>query len=406
MEKVLLILESMHPIRNHNSNLLLRIAKHMDYDGEILATTVCSNYNGSAKDKKKQCRSKEIDGIPTVHIKIGFLGRFFERIIARMKNNDSASTLIKMLKLYSKNIVRARKADVILYTYKGISSSLAASKLKSKKDAIKALYLLDPSKAIYDSTMSINDESPRFIEMLKNSDIVFTTSFIKEAMIAKGYGDIAKRIIEVAFPMVIGFDAKPRNTTSGKITLLYCGSLYLQSQIRSPRYLFDIIERLDNRFRIIFIGGESKAAVSQLPSDIVPEVIALPQMQREELQEYIAEADFLINIGNSVPVHLPSKVLEYINTGKPIINFYKLDNCPSLHYTLKYPLSLNLDEKDQDIASAAEKLTSFCIGNKGKQLEQGWVQHNYKEATPKAIAEKIMKECDKLRSERSTKHAR
>ena len=64
----------------------------------------------------------------------------------------------------------------------------------------------------------------------------------------------------------------------------------------------------------------------------------------------MADADVLINIGNSVPVHMPSKTLEYINTGKPMVNFYKFADCPTLYYTKRYPLCLNLYEKEFDPA--------------------------------------------------------
>jgi hypothetical protein len=115
-------------------------------------------------------------------------------------------------------------------------------------------------------------------------------------------------------------------------------------------------------------------------------------MKHEDLMQFIADADILINLGNSIPVHLPSKTLEYINTGKPIVNFYKLDDCPTLQYTCRYPLCLNLDEKKTDVCAAAEEFISFCLENKGKSLEQAWVQQNFSDSTPSIIAERIMVE--------------
>ena len=61
----------------------------------------------------------------------------------------------------------------------------------------------------------------------------------------------------------------------------------------------------------------------------------------------MAKSDVLINIGNSVPVHMPSKTLEYINTGKPIVNFYKFKDCPTLYYTNRYPICQNVFEGDE-----------------------------------------------------------
>ena len=98
----------------------------------------------------------------------------------------------------------------------------------------------------------------------------------------------------------------------------------------------------------------------------------------------------MINIGNSVPVHMPSKTLEYINTGKPFVNFYKMDDCPTLYYTKRYPLCLNLSEKDPDLDAAAARFTEFCVQNKGKTVDRAFIEQEYADCTPKYIAEQIL----------------
>lgn len=103
----------------------------------------------------------------------------------------------------------------------------------------------------------------------------------------------------------------------------------------------------------------------------------------------MANADILINIGNSVPVHLPSKTLEYINTGKPFVNFYKFDECPTLSYTKRYPLCLNLSEQNEDIDAVAEQFIAFCLNSKGKQLAREFIESGFAESTPQYIAKII-----------------
>ena len=104
----------------------------------------------------------------------------------------------------------------------------------------------------------------------------------------------------------------------------------------------------------------------------------------------MAQADILINIGNSVPVHMPSKTLEYINTGKPFVNFHKLSDCPTLYYTKRYPLCLDLYEGDADIDTAAERFTEFCVENAGKTADREYIEREYAECTPRYIAGKIL----------------
>ena len=108
------------------------------------------------------------------------------------------------------------------------------------------------------------------------------------------------------------------------------------------------------------------------------------------MKQAMADADVLINIGNSVPVHMPSKTLEYINTGKPFVNFYKMDDCPTLYYTKRYPLCLNMSEKDTDLDAAAQRFIDFCVSSKGKTVDRTFLETEYADCTPQYIAQKIL----------------
>jgi hypothetical protein len=56
------------------------------------------------------------------------------------------------------------------------------------------------------------------------------------------------------------------------------------------------------------------------------------------------EADILVNIGNDAPYQLPSKVVEYISMGKPILNVAKIEEDSSREFFKAYPVSLCLLE--------------------------------------------------------------
>ena len=121
----------------------------------------------------------------------------------------------------------------------------------------------------------------------------------------------------------------------------------------------------------------------------------MPQQPYEVALQAMADADILINIGNSVPVHMPSKTLEYINTGKPVVNFYKMQDCPTLYYTNRYPLCLNLSEQDPDLDAAADRFMSFCLENKGKTVDRAYIESEYADCTPEYIAGKILEALEK-----------
>ena len=174
----------------------------------------------------------------------------------------------------------------------------------------------------------------------------------------------------------------------GKIHLLFCGWLY--SDIRSPRYFLDIVSRLDERFEVTFMGRECDLLQERFPIETKAKLITLPNQPYDIALQAMADADVLINIGNSVPVHMPSKTLEYINTGKPMVNFYKFADCPTLYYTKRYPLALNLFEGEKDIDAAAARFVRFCEENIGKTVDHDWIETEYADCTPRYIAQKIL----------------
>ena len=71
-----------------------------------------------------------------------------------------------------------------------------------------------------------------------------------------------------------------------------------------------------------------------------------------------------MNVGNKCTNQMPSKMLEYLSTGRPIINFYS--NKDSQYEMIeKYPLGLNIGRDDNN---AVLKVQTFCNEMKGKQL--------------------------------------
>ena len=72
----------------------------------------------------------------------------------------------------------------------------------------------------------------------------------------------------------------------------------------------------------------------------------LDPVDNDEAESILMSADILVNIGNSVSNQIPSKLFDYISTGKPILNIYKNKNCPSLEILSKYPDVLNVYEEN------------------------------------------------------------
>lgn len=88
---------------------------------------------------------------------------------------------------------------------------------------------------------------------------------------------------------------------------------------------------------------------------------------RSLVTKAMAEADILVNIGNATDYQLPSKVVEYASTGKPIINIYSSDEDSSVEFFAGYPLVLNVKATDFHVDAAA--LAEFIEESRGKTVD-------------------------------------
>ena len=303
-------------------------------------------------------------------------------------NGFSDALWVQILLRELKEVCRQFPFEAALSTSEPYTMACTASQLYGGK---KALYVMDPPACVSKGveTAYRNRSLP---SVLKNQSALITTPFIVEAL--KTHKLLLPPKVEaVGFPMILGNCHERKAHTDGKIRLLYCGWLY--SDIRSPKYFLDIVSRLDERFEVTFMGRECELLQERFSVETKAALITLPNQPYDVALQVMADADVLINIGNSVPVHMPSKTLEYINTGKPMVNFYKFADCPTLYYTKRYPLALNLNEEEKNMDAATARFVRFCEETVGKTVDRDWIESEFADCTPNYIAQKILESLEK-----------
>lgn len=110
-------------------------------------------------------------------------------------------------------------------------------------------------------------------------------------------------------------NANPANITN----LLYIGGFH--RGIREPDLLFDIMRWLNRNAEheyILTIYGPANG-FNLSPGDC-PQIRYRGMIEREKAIELIREADVLVNVDNMNCVMSPSKIVEYIGTGRPLLN--------------------------------------------------------------------------------------
>ena len=171
-----------------------------------------------------------------------------------------------------------------------------------------------------------------------------------------------------------------RNGAGGTVRCCFFGMLY--REIRDPRPAIALFTEAGDGIKMRFAGvidGAEKEVY-------FPEGCACRHIGRlagEALEKEYEAADILVNIGNAVDNQMPSKIFEYISTGKPVINIYKSADCPTLKYMEKYPAALNIFEGDieANLAETAKRVREFCLESRGKRVPAETIRNLYAENT-------------------------
>lgn len=379
--RLLVLTGNLLPVPGNNANLLFKLLPFLAkaHEVRVLSVTVYESIDQMPS---------VYNGFPVYWIKRSSVSATKNKLvfplIAKLMDPNGNSDAINVL--YIKEALRSIKKSFPFDAVVSASEPYPAASAAAFVKAIRVLYLMDPPEAVRDES-GTKFRNRSLNRILSSQDAILTTPFIKDALISKGMNAFSGKIIPLGFPMI----EKHGNNSSKKedrFQLLFSG--WLCSQLRSPQYFLDIVSRLDERFEVTFMGKECELLCDRFPIETKAKLVTLPNQPYETALQAMADSDIMINIGNSVPVHMPSKTLEYINTGKPFVNFYKMDDCPTLYYTKRYPLCLNLSEKDPDIDAAAERFIDFCVTNKGKTVDRDYIVREYEDCTPEYIAHKIL----------------
>lgn len=129
--------------------------------------------------------------------------------------------------------------------------------------------------------------------------------------------------------------------------LIYAGSLY--PKLRNPRLLLDTFRRLIARreladLELHFFGQINGCDHEfQRHADLIGSKIHLHSpVPQQTMSEHVRSSFALVNIGNTISYGLPSKVIEYVNSGRPILNFPPQERDTSTEFLADYPAVFNV----------------------------------------------------------------
>jgi len=135
--------------------------------------------------------------------------------------------------------------------------------------------------------------------------------------------------------------------SSGCRQLAFLGRLY--PTIRRPDFLLALFAALGEapegkRYELHFYGETRECGASFAPYQyMVGKTLFLHGLvQRERAASAMHSADVLVNIGNDTRYQLPSKIVEYAMTGRPILNLVPRPDDSSAKFLADHPAHLTL----------------------------------------------------------------
>ena len=117
-------------------------------------------------------------------------------------------------------------------------------------------------------------------------------------------------------------------------------------------------------------------------------IICKGYVDQEQLELEKDSANILINIGNAVKNQLPSKIIDYIATGKPIINIIQNDDCPTIAILKDYMYKMNVNIND--IMKQSSAISAFICDNAFKVIPWREIRERYFEFTPAHVANELL----------------
>jgi hypothetical protein len=127
--------------------------------------------------------------------------------------------------------------------------------------------------------------------------------------------------------------------------------------IRDPSLLMQFLMKIDLPFRF-YLFTDKPDSVEEYWKALNGKMIVSGYIQRNELMSRLSGMDFLINFDNNTPLNVPSKLIDYAITGRPVLNIDKSFNFGDILAFIKgdYTRRMDLPEPGQyHIRNVAEK---------------------------------------------------
>ena len=177
--------------------------------------------------------------------------------------------------------------------------------------------------------------------------------------------------------------------TSDTIRIVYAGGIPVK--MRDPSYFLDVFCSLIGYMNVrldVYLAGEMPKVLCHAVKNFPQNVFVHSAIGHDEiLRIYDQDADVLLNLGNDSDVFSPSKLFDYISTGKPIIDVFYKGRIPNPVIQM-YPLVFRM-ENYGSIKRDIALLRKFLEKVKNHRLSAPQIKEIYGGYSPEVAVERI-----------------
>ena len=349
--------------KGHNVSILTGM--YPDFDTNNVEVLYFGNKNNINIVSNLREKSKQIKGDSFKKLFYGVLKKVYRFFINYLAWPDYSMFWLYQVYKNKNNI--SKDYDVIISVSLPFSSHIAAYLINKKVKKPWIMDIGDPFSLKLDAP-----ENNRFLYSGLNKryekkfysiadNILFTHQDALDNH--KEFFDIQTNKLIVANP-ISNFDNELFNNalsydySSRPIKISYFG-IFTQG-VRSPESFLELVKKNNELEFSWYVNEDSKKIIKSC--DINDDKhIFYSQVSREEAQKLMVNSTHcLLSIGNKNPNQIPSKVVEYLATGKPIIHFTEIDNDPviKLSYDFDNLITLNQSVEQENLSLLIEEMVN------------------------------------------------
>lgn len=285
----------------------------------------------------------------------------------------------------AKKIISEEHIDTVVGVNAPIDSLCAAFWIKKKFKNLKLVaYCLDP---VYGGCNHkflpervVKRRTCRFEQKILEKCSIFISQLEHQENFISNHSHCMEKMRFVGVPLLVRRENQLACENNEQKVVLYAGAL--SQKTRNPAYIFEVFKHVKRIKLKMFVSNDERWVKDAAAG--IENVEISGKVSHDLILKEMDKADAFLNIGNNQSMFCPSKIVEYIGYGKPIISLYRTDHDTCRRYMEKYPCGIYIDERSEDAKAVAKRIEEMLVQN--VRLDYLEIEELFKDNTPQYTA--------------------